>query len=76
MKAGTKNCKENKYSSFGEYPIIGTESIDGYKFIINEDEWVMIRPSGTEPVLRVYAQAPTLAQARKLLDATNATILR
>lgn len=70
-----ENCKENKYTSFGEYPIIGTESIDGYKFIISEDEWVMIRPSGTEPVLRVYAQAPTLAQARKLLDATNATIL-
>ncbi len=69
------DCKANKYTHFGNFPITGTETIDGYKFILSEDEWIMIRPSGTEPVLRVYAQAPNLAQARILLDATIATIL-
>lgn len=70
-----EHCKSGAYSQFGAFPITKTESIDGYKFYFNADEWIMIRPSGTEPVLRVYAQSPTLAGARKLLDATNASIL-
>jgi len=41
----------------------------------SDDEWVMIRPSGTEPVLRVYAQAPNAAGVRKILDAAKETVL-
>ena len=53
----------------------GHESIDGFKFLLNDGNWVMIRPSGTEPLLRVYAQAPTTVDVIKILDATKATIL-
>ena len=35
---------------------------------------VMIRPSGTEPVLRTYAEAPTLEEVRKILKVTEAEI--
>ena len=38
-------------------PIVKTETIDGFKFYFDEDSWIMIRPSGTEPVLRTYAEA-------------------
>ena len=35
----------------------------------------MIRPSGTEPVLRVYAEAGNSEEAFNILDATKSTIL-
>ncbi|MGB0243252.1 MAG: phosphoglucomutase/phosphomannomutase family protein, partial [Bacteroidia bacterium] len=51
------NCKQNKYDSFGEYKVERVEDTDGFKFHLGNETWVMIRPSGTEPVLRVYAEA-------------------
>ncbi len=69
------NCKEGVYKAFGDYRVQETEDIDGFKFHLSDDSWVMIRPSGTEPVLRVYAEAPDKAEVRRILDATGATIL-
>ncbi len=68
-------CKTGKYTKFGSYQVTRTEDLDGFKFYFNEDEWVMMRPSGTEPVLRVYSQAATAADARKILDEVVADIL-
>lgn len=64
-------CKNNAFSSFGNNKVVRVENIDGYKFVFNDDEWVMIRPSGTEPVLRVYAQGPTPERVREILDAVH-----
>jgi phosphomannomutase len=69
------HCKRRAYSSFGKYKIQGVEDLDGWKFIFGDEKWVMIRASGTEPVLRVYAQGPNLVECRAMLDATKATIL-
>jgi len=43
-------------------------TIDGYKFRLANDSWLMIRFSGTEPVLRLYCEAPTLKQVYQTLD--------
>ena len=51
------------------------ESVDGYKYYLDDERWLMIRPSGTEPVLRVYSQAPTAEEVRQILDAAQATVL-
>ncbi|MBN1965895.1 MAG: phosphoglucomutase/phosphomannomutase family protein, partial [Anaerolineae bacterium] len=40
---------------------------DGIKFVLADDSWLLIRPSGTEPVLRVYAEAPTEDAVNALL---------
>ena len=32
-------------------------TIDGYKYILNDGSWLMIRPSGTEAVVRVYSES-------------------
>ena len=62
-----KNCIGNKYSTFGKYKVKRVETIDGFKFFFNDDSWLMIRASGTEPVLRTYAEAPTVAIADDIL---------
>ena len=68
-------CASGAYSSLGSFPIVRTEDVDGYKFFLSEDSWVMVRPSGTEPVLRVYAEAPNSETARRMLDAAHQTLL-
>lgn len=70
-----KACKEGQYRSFGNDVVQSTEDLDGYKFIYGNERWIMIRPSGTEPVLRVYAQGKNEADTRAMLDAARATIL-
>ena len=40
---------------------------DGVKYLLADDGWLLIRPSGTEPVLRVYAESPEPAMVRAML---------
>jgi alpha-D-glucose phosphate-specific phosphoglucomutase len=41
---------------------------DGLKLIFKDDSWVLMRPSGTEPLVRVYAEADSLSASRQLAD--------
>ncbi|MEA3351011.1 MAG: phosphoglucomutase/phosphomannomutase family protein [Chloroflexota bacterium] len=43
-------------------------TIDGVKYILADDSWLLIRPSGTEPVLRVYAEGRTPEMVDALLS--------
>ncbi len=70
-----KNCNENKYTHFGKYKVKRIETIDGFKFFFNDDSWLMLRASGTEPVLRTYAEAPTAAIADDILAAAGKVIM-
>lgn len=69
------NCKNDAYKSFGNYTIERREDIDGWKYFMNDGIWTMIRASGTEPVLRVYAQAKDRAAVIDVLETVKATLL-
>lgn len=43
-------------------------TVDGYKFRLEDDSWLLIRFSGTEPVLRLYCQADSMVEVRKILE--------
>ncbi|MBK6730257.1 MAG: phosphoglucomutase/phosphomannomutase family protein [Bacteroidetes bacterium] len=69
------NCRNNTYNAFGKYKVERIESIDGYKFHFSDKEWMMIRASGTEPLLRVYAEAPDAKGVIDILDTVKSILL-
>lgn len=62
------NCQNNRYTSFGEYKIARLDTLDGFKYYFENGDWLMIRPSGTEPVLRTYAESSDREGALKILE--------
>jgi phosphomannomutase len=48
-------------------PLADVKTYDGVKFIARDSSWLMLRGSGTEPILRIYAEGKSDAHTRKLL---------
>ena len=48
-------------------PLVKVDTRDGVKFVAEDSTWLMLRGSGTEPVLRIYAEAKSDADLQKLL---------
>jgi phosphomannomutase len=48
--------------------VLNTDRRDGVKFMLEGDAWVMMRPSGTEPLVRIYAEAETTDEVEALLN--------
>jgi phosphomannomutase len=69
------SCKSGEFTEFGIYNVKKVETTDGFKFFFDNDTWLMIRPSGTEPVLRTYVEAKTKQKALDILAACKLTIL-
>ena len=60
--------KTNPPTKLLRSPLAGTKTFDGVKFIAEDSSWLMLRGSGTEPILRIYAEAKSNADVRKLLE--------
>jgi phosphomannomutase len=49
-------------------PLADMKAFDGVKFIAEDSSWLMLRGSGTEPILRIYAEAKSAADVGRLLQ--------
>jgi phosphomannomutase len=65
-------CENAEYKSFSDLEVRSIEDVDGYKYFFDKEEWVMIRASGTEPVLRTYAESATTEGAFEILKKVHA----
>lgn len=61
-------CKAGRLSEVAGLKVIKREFMDGVKHHLEDGSWLMVRPSGTEPVLRIYAEAAEQKQAQKLVE--------
>lgn len=50
------------------YAVSGVETMDGTKLLFDDESWLLFRQSGTEPVLRIYSEATSIAKMTALLD--------
>lgn len=74
-QAVVAKCENGQIKEIGGRPIVKTDTIDGWRYFLDEDTWIMVRPSGTEPVLRVYCQAETSEKVREILDQAHKALL-
>jgi phosphoglucomutase len=68
-----KRLLEN-FTEFAGHKVAKTDRTDGLQLIFDDGSWILMRPSGTEPVVRIYTEAGKLATAQKLAQEAHAWI--
>ena len=48
--------------------------IDGFKFILIDGSWVLFRPSGTEPIVRIYMESSSSGKLKKMITEVKGTV--
>jgi phosphomannomutase len=62
-----EKCSNGTFDHFGRFSVERFEVFDGFKFFFSDNQWLMIRSSGTEPVIRLYAEAETEEIAQEII---------
>ena len=62
------------FTEFAGRHVAKENRLDGMKLIFDDGSWVLMRPSGTEPVVRIYAEAATVAASQKLAEEARAWV--
>ncbi|MFN7930243.1 MAG: phosphoglucomutase/phosphomannomutase family protein [Blastocatellia bacterium] len=55
-------------SEFAGYKVEKVATLDGSKLIFEDESWILFRQSGTEPILRIYCEATSIAKMTTLID--------
>ena len=64
------------FKEFAGRHVKHTDRTDGLKLVLDDDTSLLMRPSGTEPVVRIYTEAATLAASQELADRARAWIVQ
>jgi phosphomannomutase len=59
--------KDEKIEKVGSVKVAGVNNADGTKLLFDDRSWLLVRASGTEPLLRVYAEAKSQERVKELL---------
>jgi len=70
-----KRCRTGSFDRFGDFRVSHEVAFDGFKYFFNDHEWLMIRSSGTEHMLRLYAEAETQERMETILKAGYNTLM-
>jgi phosphoglucomutase len=62
-----KRLAKNPPTRFGGRKVVNTETIDGVKLDFEDDDWILFRFSGTEPIVRCYAEAATKKELKNMI---------
>jgi phosphomannomutase len=62
---------QNPPPDFASFRVTKVETTDGAKLTFDDESWLLFRQSGTEPVLRLYSEATSIAKMNALLDAAQ-----
>lgn len=63
-----RRLQEVTTDHIGPYPVVHVSHLDGTKFFLEHDNWALLRFSGTEPVLRLFAEADSPKRAHELIQ--------
>ncbi|PMP77121.1 MAG: phosphoglucomutase [Sulfurihydrogenibium sp.] len=63
-----KSLKDKDIKEFAGLKVKEKDTTDGVKLIFEDDSWLLFRASGTEPVLRIYAETPSLKTTEDLIN--------
>ncbi|HZH88943.1 MAG TPA: phosphoglucomutase/phosphomannomutase family protein, partial [Chitinophagaceae bacterium] len=71
-----KNAQNDVYNAgFGSYEVSQVQKIDGVKYLLKNGGWVMLRASGTEPLLRIYVEGNSAEETADIIDEVKKTVL-
>ena len=71
MIALSNTLNQKRFDTWDQFKVINTETLDGLKYYFEHDAWLMFRLSGTEPVLRIYAQGRDMIEVKAILTAAQ-----
>ena len=63
--------KENTPKEFSGIRVVMSNALDGVKLLLEDGSWLLARPSGTEPLVRIYAEAETKEKLNTILDSAK-----
>ena len=66
---------EMKPAEIAGIEVLDIVTSDGIKFLLSDDAWLLLRPSGTEPLVRIYAEAGTMGVVDDLLAAGKMLVM-